>query len=50
LRPLNYTLRPNVIVIRLLDNTVGGVVQCGCAKWRARVITNWLLILISRIA
>jgi len=34
----------------LLDNTVGVVVQRGCAKWRARVITNWLLILISRAA
>jgi len=22
-------------------------VQCGCAKWKARVIINWLLILIS---
>jgi len=29
----------------LLDNTVGVVVQRGCAKWSARVITNWLLIL-----
>jgi len=28
----------------LLDNTVGVVVQRGCAKWRARVIRNWLLI------
>jgi len=31
----------------LLDNTVGVVVQRGCAKWRAREIRNWLLILIS---
>jgi len=30
----------------LLDNTVGVVVQRGSAKWRARVIRNWLLILI----
>jgi len=32
----------------LLDNTVGVVVQRGCAKWSARVITNWLLILNTR--
>jgi len=33
----------------LLDNTVGEVVQRGCAKWRARVIRNWLLILIGAL-
>jgi len=27
---------------------VGMVVQRGCAKWRARVVRNWLLIHISR--
>jgi len=32
------------IALRLLDNTVGVVVQRGCANWRARVIKNWLLI------
>jgi len=34
----------------LLDNTVGVVVQRGCAKWSALVITNWLLILNTRAA